>query len=61
LKEQLQDNIHKAEQFETLRRNRNVETMILQGIRIPHFDTRDDMQKVVMIDAVGLAIYGQTM
>ncbi len=59
LKEQLQDNIHKAEQFETLRRNRNVETMILQGIRIPHFDTRDDMQKVVMIDAVGLAIYGR--
>ena len=58
-KQHHQKNIIKAEQFERQRRNRNVETMIMQGIRIPHCDPQDDMQKIAMIDTVSLAIYGK--
>ena len=54
-------NIRTAEQFEALRKDRNVETMILQGVRIPHFDMAAEMKKVVMVDDVSLAIYKQTM
>jgi len=61
MKNQHLENIHKAEQFEALRKGRNIETMILQRIRMPHFNTPDDIQKVVMIDDVSLAIYKQTM
>ena len=57
-KQQHSKNIIKADQFERQRQNRNVETMIIQGIRIPHIDPRDDMRKIAMIDTVSLAIYG---
>ena len=60
-KKQHLKNIRTADQFEILRKGRNVETMILQGVRIPHFDLAAEMKKVVMIDDVGLAIYAQTM
>jgi hypothetical protein len=60
-KQQYQKNIIKAEQFERQRRKHNVETMIMQGIRIPHFDVRDDMQKIVMIDTVSIAVYGKVL
>jgi len=60
-KQQHQKNIMRAEQFERQRKNRNVETMIMQGIRILHFDPRDDMHKIVMIDTVSLALYGKTL
>jgi len=60
-KQHHQKNIIKAEQFERQRRNHNVETMIMQGIRIPHFDSQDDMQKITMIDTVSLAIYGKIL
>ena len=56
-----QKNILKAEQFEGQRRTRNVETMIMQGIRIPHFDPGDDMQKIAMIDTVAIALYGKIL
>ena len=54
-------NIAKAEQFERQRRNRNVETMIMQGIRIPHFDPREDMRKIALIDTVAIALYGKIL
>jgi len=53
--------IRRAEQFEKLSKGRNVETLILQGVRIPHFNTADDMQKIVWIDDIGLAVYGETL
>lgn len=59
-KQQHQKNIMRAEQFEQQRKNRNVETMIMQGIRILHYDPRDDMQKIAMLDTVSLALYGKT-
>jgi len=60
-KRQYQKNILKAEQFERQRGNRNVETMILQGVRIPHFDSQGDMQKIALIDTVSLALYGKIL
>jgi len=60
-KQHHQKNIMRAEQFERQRKNRNVETMIMQGIRILHFDPRDDMQKIAMIDTVSIAMYGKTL
>ena len=54
-------NILKSELFESQRQNRNVETMILQGMRIPHFDPQDDMRKIAMIDTISLALYGRTL
>jgi len=60
-KQHHQKNIIKAGQFQRQRQNKNVETMIMQGIRIPHFDPQDDMQKIAMIDTVSLAIYGKIL
>ena len=60
-KQHHQKNLIKAEQFERQRRNRNVETMIMQGIRIPHFDPQDDMQKITMIDTVSIALYHEIL
>jgi hypothetical protein len=60
-KQQHQKNILKAEHFERQRRNRNVETMIMQGIRIPHVDPKDDMQKIAMIDTIAIALYGKIL
>jgi hypothetical protein len=59
-KQQHRKNIIRAEQFEKQRQNRNVETMMLQGIRIPHFDPQDDIQKITLIDTVSIAIYNRT-
>jgi hypothetical protein len=54
-------NIIRAGQFERQRRGRNVETMIMQGIRIPHADPEDDMRKIAMLDTVAMALYGKTL
>ena len=56
-----QKQIARARGFEWQRDNRNVETLILLGIRIPHFDSRDAMQKISMLDTVSLAIYGRIL
>jgi len=61
LKKQYRKNIIKAKQFEKQRQNRNIETMILQGVRIPHLDPQDDRQKIAMLDTVSLALYGKTL
>jgi hypothetical protein len=60
-KQHHQKSITKAEQFERQRLNRNMETMIMQGIRTPLFDPQKDMQKIAMIDTVSLAIYGKIL
>jgi hypothetical protein len=61
LKKTYQDTIRRAEQFSQRVKGRNVETLILQGVRIPHFNPVDDMQKIILIDDIGLAMYGETM
>ena len=60
-KQQHHKNIMRAEQVELQRKNRNVETMIMQGIRILHFDPQGDMQKIAMIDTISIAMYGKTL
>lgn len=60
-KQQYQKQIARARVFEWQRDNRNVETLILQGICIPYFDTRDMMQKISMLDTVSLAICGKIL
>lgn len=54
-------NVIRAGQFERQRHGRNMETMIMQGIRIPHADPEDDMRKIAMLDTVAMALYGKTL
>ena len=47
-----------AERFERKRRSGNIETLAMQGIRIPHIDTAAVRAEIAAIDRVTLAIYG---
>jgi hypothetical protein len=53
-------NIRKAEQFENKMAANNMETLILQGTRIPHFSKEDARMNIELIDRISLAVFGQT-
>jgi hypothetical protein len=47
--------------FESLRKNRNMETLMMMGIRSPHLDRDDIFRKIAAIDDISLAIFGKTV
>jgi hypothetical protein len=53
--------VQQALRFETLRRDRNMETLMMMGIRWPHLDRQEITKKIVMIDDISLAIFGKTV
>jgi len=56
---QYREYIRKREEFETLLRKGNLETLSFKGISAP-FINMDDMQKrIVIIDTITLAVYGK--
>ncbi|MCG6908513.1 MAG: hypothetical protein LJE94_00140 [Deltaproteobacteria bacterium] len=60
-KQRYRNHLLKAGYVEKMRGSRNAETLMVQGVRLPHCDPGDAMRKIVMLDAVALAIYGQTL
>jgi len=58
-KQQYCETIRKKEEFDTLLKKSNLETLSLQGINAP-FINIDDMQKrIAIIDTITLAVYGK--
>lgn len=52
--------LEKAAAFEEQRRNKNMETLTMQGIRIPYLDAADIRDRLECLDAVCLAVFGLT-
>lgn len=53
--------LHKASQVEARRQNRNVETLMVMGIRSPHADRLEIADKIAMIDDIGLYLFGRSL
>lgn len=53
--------LHQAHQAETQRQNRNIETLMVMGVRSPHADPQDIAAKIAMLDDIGLAIFDRTV
>ena len=53
--------LQKASKSEALHKDRNIETLMILGIRSPHMDRQDITSKIAMIDDIGLAIFGKTV
>jgi hypothetical protein len=52
--------LEKAARFEEQRRAKNMETLAMQGVRIPHVDREDLEERLALIDALCLAVFGLT-
>ena len=53
-------NIRKAEQIKKQIAGKNMETLILQGIRVPHISKESARKNIELIDRINLAVFGQT-
>lgn len=53
--------LHQAHQAETRRHNRNVETLMVMGVRSPHVDPQDIAARIAMLDDIGLAIFDRSV
>jgi hypothetical protein len=53
--------LQQASRIETLRKDQNIETLMMLGIRSPHLDAPDIIRKIAMIDDISLAIFGRTV
>ncbi|MEA3280899.1 MAG: hypothetical protein U9Q38_09930 [Thermodesulfobacteriota bacterium] len=52
-------NLQKAERFEEQVNKKNIETLILQGVRIPHINKEDERKKIAIIDKISYNVFGQ--
>ena len=52
-------NLQKAERFEEQMNKRNIETLILQGVKIPHINKEDEIKKIAMIDKISYTVFGK--
>lgn len=53
-------NLQKALQFETRLKTSNIETLLLQGVRMPYFDTQEARRCIGIIDRICYAMYGRS-
>ena len=53
-------NLHKAEKFEGRMEGKNMETLMVQGMRVPYVNKAEAIKKIGMIDSIGLAVFGKT-
>jgi len=60
-KQRCLQHIQRLDRFESQRRSHNFETRVALGIREPHDDKQVLMQKVVLLDEIGLAIYNRNI
>jgi len=59
-KHDYQQNIRQAEHFKKQRAGKNMELLILQGIRVPHINKEEALRNIELIDRISLAVFGQT-
>jgi hypothetical protein len=52
--------LKRLDRFETLLSRSNMETLMLQGIRAPHFSRRELVQEMTLIDRICFAVFGKT-
>jgi hypothetical protein len=52
--------LQKAEKYEEQMKGKNIETLLLQGLRIPYADKGDAIKKIRIIDGISLAVFGKT-
>jgi len=60
-KQRCLQHIQRLDRFETNRLNHNFETRMALGIREPHDDRQALMQKLELLDEIGLAIYNRNI
>jgi hypothetical protein len=52
--------LQKVEKIEEKLRKNNMETLILQGQRVPYINKSDATRKIVLIDKISLSVFGRT-
>jgi hypothetical protein len=53
-------NLKRAEKFRPQLEKTNMETMILQGVKVPYINTEDEKRKMELIDKISLTVFGST-
>ena len=53
-------NLQKAERFSAQLKNSNMETLLLQGVRIPYINTEEARRRMDLIDRICYAVFGQS-
>ncbi len=59
-KQRYVETLEKAARFEEQRRGKTMETLAMQGVRIPHVDAADVAERLEKLDALCLAVFGMT-
>jgi hypothetical protein len=52
-------NLQKADMFHEQMSKRNMETLILQGVKIPHINKDDEINKIAIIDKISYTVFGK--
>lgn len=52
-------NLQKADRFYEQMNKRNMETLILQGVKIPHINKEDEIKKIAIIDKISYTVFGK--
>ncbi len=60
-KQRCSQHIQRLDRFDSERQNHNFETRMTLGIREPHDDKQALMQKVVLLDEIGLALFDRNI
>jgi hypothetical protein len=53
-------NLQKAQRFSAQLKNSNMETLLLQGVRIPYINTEEARRRVDLIDRICYAVFGHS-
>jgi len=53
-------NLQRAEKFRQQLEKANMETMILQGVKVPYINIEDEKRKMELIDKISLSVFGRT-
>jgi len=53
-------NLQRAEKFRQQLEKANMETMILQGVKVPYINIEDETRKMELIDKISLSVFGRT-
>ena len=54
-------NLQRARQMADLIHGRNMETLMLQGVRMPYVDQNDALHKMHLIDRISVALFGRSV
>lgn len=60
VKQYYAENLEKADEFETRHQGKNMETLVLQGVKIPFIDKADTLRRLSLIDNLSRITFGKT-